>query len=139
MSPATNDSNNDNSKFLDIFTKNILNSAKSIRWVGIIDKNGIIINEQYREGLKPLLTKEENQESAINTITRHKTRTKFELKIGKLTYTLGRYENLSRSTISINENYYLLLTIDFEEKNFDKIIMEKIIPLIKKEKEKFSL
>jgi len=139
MSPATNDSNNDNSKFLDIFTKNILNSAQSIRWVGIIDKNGIIINEQYREGLKPLLTKEENQESAINTITRHKTRTKFELKIGKLTYTLGRYENLSRSTISINENYYLLLTIDFEEKNFDKIIMEKIIPLIKKEKEKFSL
>jgi hypothetical protein len=139
MSPTTNDSNNDNSKFLDIFTKNILNSAKSIRWVGIIDKNGIIINEQYREGLKPLLTKEENQESAINTITRHKTRTKFELKIGKLTYTLGRYENLSRSTISINENYYLLLTIDFEEKNFDKIIMEKIIPLIKKEKEKFSL
>ena len=138
MSSATNDSNNDNSKFLYTFTKNILYSDKSLRWVGVIDKNGIIINEQYREGLKPLLTKEENQESAINTITRHKTRTKFELKIGKLTYTLGRYENLSRSTISINENYYLLLTIDFEENNFDKIIMEKIIPTINKEKEKFS-
>src|SRR5688500_14553934 len=121
------------------FTDNILNLDKSIRWIGITNQNGFIINEKYREGLKPLLTKEENQESAINTITRHKTRTKFELKIGKLTYTLGRYENLSRSTISINENYYLLLTIDFEEKNFDKIIMEKIIPLIKKEKEKFSL
>ena len=137
MSSATNDINNDNSKFLYTFTKNILNSDKSIRWVGVIDKNGIIIKEQYREGLKPLLTKEENQESAINTITRHKTRTKFEPKIGKLTYTLGRYENLSRSTISINENYYLLLTIDFEENNFDKIIMKKIIPTINKEKEKF--
>ena len=137
MSSVTNDSNNDNSKFLFTFTKNILDSDKSIRWVGVIDKNGIIINEQYREGLKPLLTKEENQESAINTITRHKTRTKFEPKIGKLTYTLGRYQNLSRSTISINENYYLLLTIDFEENNFDKIIMEKIIPTINKEKEKF--
>ena len=138
MSSVTNDSNNGNSKFLFTFTKNILDSDKSIRWVGVIDKNGIIINEQYREGLKPLLTKEENQESAINTITRHKTRTKFEPKIGKLTYTLGRYQNLSRSTISINENYYLLLTIDFEENNFDKIIMEKIIPTINKEKEKFS-
>ena len=95
----------DNSKFLSsTFTKNILNSHKSIRWVGIIDKNGIIINEQYREGLKPLLTKEENQESAINTITRHKTRKKYEPKIGKLTYTFGRYENLTRSTIPINEN-----------------------------------
>ena len=124
---------NDN-KFQDTLIKNILNSHKSIRWVGIIDKNGIIINEKYREGLKPLLTKEENQESAINTITRHKTRKKYEAKIGKLTYTFGRYENLSRSTIPINENYYLLLTIDFEENNFDKIIMEKIVPLIKKEK-----
>jgi hypothetical protein len=130
---SANDSN-----FLYTFTKNILNSHKSIRWVGITDQYGIIINEQYREGLKPLLTKEENQESAINTIIRHKTRTKFEPKIGKLTYALGRYENLSRSIIPINENYYLLLNIDFEEKNFHKIIMEKIIPLIEKEKENFS-
>jgi hypothetical protein len=131
--------NDDYNKFLYTFTKNILNSDKSIRWVGIIDKNGIIINEHYREGLKPLLTKEENQESAINTIIRHKTRTKFEPKIGKLTYALGRYENLSRSIIPINENYYLLLNIDFEEKNIDKIVMEKITTLIKKEKEKFLL
>src|ERR687895_856910 len=120
------------------FTNNILNLDKSIRWIGITNQNGFIINEKYREGLKLLLNEEENQESAINTITRHKTRTKFEPKIGKLTYTLGRYQNLSRSTISINENYYLLLTTDFEENNFDKIIMEKIIPTINKEKEKFS-
>ena len=85
-----------NDNFLFTFTKNILHSHKSIRWVGITDQDGIIINEQYREGLKPLLTKEENQESTINTITRQKTRTKFEPKIGKLTYAFGRYENLSR-------------------------------------------
>jgi hypothetical protein len=46
---------------------------------------------------------------------------------------------LSRSTIPINENYYLLLTIDFEENNFDKIIMEKIVPLIKKKREELVL
>jgi hypothetical protein len=44
---------------------------------------------------------------------------------------------LNHSTIPINENYYLLLTMDFEEKNFDKIIMEKILPFVKEEKEKF--
>jgi hypothetical protein len=131
-------SENDNLLF-STFTKNILDSHKSIRWVGITDQNGIIINEEYREGLKALLTKEENQESAINTIIRQKTRTKFEPKIGKLTYALGRYENLSRFIIPINENYYLLLNIDFEENNFDNIIMEKIIPLVKEEKEKFAI
>ena len=124
-------------EILSDFTENVLNSEKYIRWVGITDQNGIIINEKHREGLKLLLTKEENQESAINTITRHKTRTKFEPKIGKLTYAFGRYENFSRFIIPLNENYYLIITIDFKEKNFDKIIMEKIIPLIKQEKEKF--
>jgi hypothetical protein len=113
------------------FTENVLNSEKYIRWVGITDQNGIIINEKHREGIKLLLNKEENQESAINTITRHRSRTKFEPKIGKLTYAFGRYENFSRFIIPISENYYLILTIDFKEKHFDKIIIEKILPLIK--------
>ena len=34
----------DNTKFLFTFTKNILNSDRSIRWVGITDQNGNIIN-----------------------------------------------------------------------------------------------
>jgi muramidase (phage lysozyme) len=135
MSRSDNDMNNTTTKVLFDFTKNILNSDKSIRWVAITDQDGIILNEQNREeGFKSLLTKEENQESAVNTIIRQKTRTKFEPKIGKLSYALGRYQKLSRCLIPINENYYLILTIDFEETNFDKIIIEKIVPLIKKEK-----
>ena len=131
---------NDNiAKFLYAFTKNILKSDKSIRWVAITDQDGIILNEQNREGFKSLLTKEENQESAVNTIMRQKTRTKFEPKIGKLSYAIGRYEKLSRSIIPINENYYLILTMDFEENNFDKIIIEKIIPLIEEKKEEFLI
>ena len=114
-----------------------MKSDKSIRWVAITDQDGNIINEQNREGVKLLLTKEENQESAINTIIRQKTRTKFEPKIGKLSYALGRYQKMSRCMIPINENFYLILTMDFEENNFDRILIEKIIPLIKQEKEKF--
>ena len=125
-------------EILSDFTENVLNSEKYIRWVGITDQNGIIINEKHREGLKLLLTKEENQESAINTIIRQKTRTKFEPKIGKLTYAFGRYENFSRFIIPISENYYLILTIEFKEKHFNKIITEKILPLIKEMKEKVS-
>jgi hypothetical protein len=127
----------DNTKFFYGFTQSILNSDRSIRWVGITDQNGIIISKRDREGLEPLLTVEENHEFAINTITRHKTRLKFEPKIGELTYTFRRYKKMSRCLIPINENFYLLLTMDFEENDFDKILMEKIIPLIKEKKEKF--
>ena len=45
----------DNTKFLYAFTQSILNSDRSIRWVGITDQNGIIINERDRQGLKPFL------------------------------------------------------------------------------------
>ena len=134
----------DTTKFFYAFTQKVLNSDRSIRWVGITDHNGIIINERDREGLKPFLTIGENHEFAINTINRHKTRLKFEPKMGELTYTFRRYKRMSRCLIPItnNENtqyYYLILTIDFDQYDFDKIITEKIIPLIKQEKEKFKL
>ena len=61
-------------KFFYGFTQSILDIDRSIRWVGITDQNGIIINERDRPGLKPLLTLDENHDFAINTINRHKTR-----------------------------------------------------------------
>jgi hypothetical protein len=129
--------NDNTTKFLYAFTQSILNIDRSIRWVGITDQNGIIINERYREGLKLMLTIEENHDFAINTINRHKTRLKFEPKMGELTYTFRRYTRMSRCLIPINNYYYLILTLDFDQYDFDKTITEKIIPLIKREKEKF--
>ena len=144
MSANGNDGDDiDKTKFLYAFTKRVLNSDGSIRWVGITDQNGIIINERDRKGLKPFLTIDENHEFAINTINRHKTRLKFEPKMGELTYTFRRYTRMSRCLIPITNNeknpyYYLILTMDFDQYDFDKIITEKIIPLIIQEKEKFK-
>jgi hypothetical protein len=137
MSDGDHHVTNNTTKFLYAFTQKVLNSDKSIRRVGIADQNGNIINERDREGLKPFLTIEETHQWAIRTITRHKTRFNLESKVGKLTYLFRRYTRMSRCLIPINENYYLIFTIDFDQYDFDKIIMEKIIPLINKEKEKF--
>ena len=57
--------------------------------------------------------------------------------MGKLTYLFGRYTKLSRCIIPINDNYYLLLIMAFEETDLDKIRIEKVIPFINKEKENF--
>jgi hypothetical protein len=83
------------------------------------------------------MSDEENEEYAQLTVTRHKTRIKFEPKIGPLIYALGKYEKLNRATLHIDDNSYMLIALDVEEKNFDNIITEKVIPLIKQEKEKF--
>ena len=124
-------------KFLYRFSKDVLSLDPSIRWVGITDNIGVLLNVTYREGLKLYLSNEENEEYASNAIKRHKTRVRFEPKMGKMNYALGRYEKLIRATIPINSNYYLLITLDVETKDYDIIIMEKVIPFIEKEKERF--
>ena len=56
MSKRRNDDDDiDNTKFFSDFTQSILNIDRSIRWVGITDQNGIIINERDRQGLDPFL------------------------------------------------------------------------------------
>src|SRR3712207_2013997 len=110
---------------------------RSIRWTGIVNKNGVILAQKARKGVKLLLSEEENEEYAATAIARQKTRGKFEPKIGKMVYSFGRYELLHRATIPINENYYLLMTLHIEEKNFDSIIIDKIVPLIMKNRSRF--
>lgn len=126
-------------EFLYAFTKEVLNLEKTIRWVGITNKFGVLLNVEHKQGVNMLLTEEENEDYAANTIFRQKTRLKFEPKIGKLMYAFGRYEKVNRVTVPINNSYYLLLTLDVEEKHFDTIIMDKIIPLVHREKSRFDM
>ena len=114
-----------------------MNLDPSIRWVGISDNTGILLNVTYKEGITLLLSDEENEEYASNAVKRHKTRITFESKMGKMNYAVGRYEKLIRATIPINGNYYLLITLDAEVKDYDTIIIEKVIPFVEKEKERF--
>jgi hypothetical protein len=124
-------------EFLNSLCEEVLAKHSSIRWTGIVNKNGVILAQKARKGVKLLLSDEENEEYAATAIARQKTRGKFEPKIGKMVYSFGRYELLHRATIPINENYYLLTTLDIEERNFDSIIIGKILPLITKNRSRF--
>src|SRR5439155_8876086 len=116
----------------------VLNLNKSNRRVGVTNEIGVQLIEKYRKGLMSLLTREENEEYASRTIARHKKRLKFEPKIGPLDYALVKYEKLIRAIIPITNDYYLLVSLDIEEKDFDRIIMEKIIPFVEGEKHMFE-
>ena len=116
--------------YFESLSREILKISPSLRWIAIADSEGKILNIARREGLDPLMNREENQEYALNAITRHKSRLKFEDKLGKLVYSLGKYEKLVRIVTPINNKYYVLLTIDVEEPHIDSIVKEQIIPKI---------
>lgn len=118
---------------LERFVLNALSLDNSIRWVGLASSEGELLLVRRRKDLVPLMTYEENQEYTFSAITRHKSRLKFQEKIGKLLYALGKYERLIRAMVPINDYYYLLITFDIEELNFDSILLEKVIPLVTKE------
>lgn len=124
-------------EFLNSFCKGVLAKDRSIRWVAMVNKNGVILTQKSREGVKLLLTEEENEQYAASAIARQKTRGRFEPKIGRMIYAFGRYDRLHRATIPINENYYLLVTLDVTEKNFDSIIMDRVVPAIAESKNLF--
>jgi len=123
-------------EFVYTFSEELLNLDNSLRWIGISNKYGVLINVEQRKDLEPLMSEEENEEYAAAAVSRYRTRVKFQTKIGKLNYAVGRYENVTRITIPINNDYFLLLTID-KEKNYDDMIKEKIIPFINKNRNKF--
>jgi hypothetical protein len=117
-------------ELLNSVCEDILAKHPSIRWTGVVNRNGVILAQMARDGVKLLLNDEENEEYAASAIARQKTRGKFEPKIGKMLYAYGRYERLHRATLPINENFYLLITLDVQEKNFDSIIIDMIVPAI---------
>ena len=112
-------------------SKEILKINSSLRWIAIADSNGTLLNIARRDGLEPLMTRQENQEYTLNAIARHKSRLKFEDKLGRLVYSLGKYEKLVRIVTPINNKYYVLLTVDVEEPHIDSLMREQIIPKIK--------
>ncbi|MGC1263236.1 MAG: DUF6659 family protein [Nitrososphaeraceae archaeon] len=120
-----------NKDHFESLSKEILKINSSLRWIAIADSNGTLLNIARRDGLEPLMTRQENQEYALNAITRHKSRLKFEDKLGRLVYSLGKYEKLVRIVTPVNNKYYVLLTVDVEEPHIDSLMREQIIPKIK--------
>jgi hypothetical protein len=126
--------------FLYSFTRDILDIDNSIIQVGIMNRYGVLLNVEQK--VTPILTDEENEEYASQSITRHKKRIEFEPKIGKVIYAFGRYEKVDRATVPINEDYYMLLMFQREQDSTNRshqIIIEKVLPLVEIERQRFVM
>jgi hypothetical protein len=127
--------------FFQEFCDKVIALDKSIRFAAIADEDGKLMATAERRGLKPLLTPEERAQYAITAATRQYTRLRWEYLLGKINYATSHYARLTRATIPIaDENsrlsYVLLLSFDVEV-NVHDVIMKKIIPLVRKNTNKF--
>ena len=126
--------------------KQILDIDEFIRFAGIANKMGNLEATTYRQGLVPLMTKDETSQYAIQAVLRAATRQDFETNTGRLQYSIGKYERLIRATVPIllssNSDYeskfYLLLSFDVGS-DAKSIIENKVIPYIERNKEIFNV
>ena len=124
--------------------KEIQQLHNSIRFIGIANNLGSLVATAYRSGLTPLMDKQETSHYAIQAVLRAATREDFESKIGRLEYSIGKYERLIRATIPIrlfgkedeSKFYYLLLSFDLNFNVMD-VIENKVMPFIEKNKGSF--
>ena len=112
----------------------ILQSDSSVRFVGIPNKMGSQIVSSYRYGLTLLLTPQEIEMFAIESVLRMNTRKDFQSKLGKPIYSFTLYEKVKRATITLESEDYPILMVSFDiEADHDHIIIDKMLPIIRKE------
>ena len=127
--------------------KGVIAKDSSIRFAGIANQMGNLIEADYREGLQPLMDRQETEHYTIQTVLRASTRGTFENKIGKQRYAIAVYEKLIRATVPIimkghhdnkDENqrkqqdfklFYLLVSFDLGS-DVISIVENKILPQV---------
>jgi hypothetical protein len=122
----------------------IVAEDESIRFAGIANKMGNLVTSTYQHGIIPLMTKEETSQYALRAVVRATTREDFEIKLGRLKYSLGKYDKLVRATIPIppspdddKSKFYLLLSLDTDS-DATSIIERKLLPHVEINKEIFN-
>jgi hypothetical protein len=132
-------------KLLSDICERILELDKSMRFVGIANNMGSLVVTTYRLGLVPLMTTDETSQYAMQAVLRAATREDFETKLGRLQYSLGKYEKLIRATVPIllsrngdyESKFYLLLSFDVES-DAKSIIENKVLPYIEENEKVFT-
>ncbi|MBI5378391.1 MAG: hypothetical protein HZA82_07200, partial [Thaumarchaeota archaeon] len=82
------------------------------------------------ENVTPLLSGIEAEISVFQSITKIDSVRAMKGKLGKIIYVSEVFENVKRATISLANDYFLLVSFNAHA-DHDSIIMNKITPLVK--------
>ena len=115
----------------------ILNLNRFIRFVGLANNLGTLLAASYREGLIPLMTKEETKHYAVQAVLRAAIREDFLSKLGRFKHSIGTYDRLIRATVPImiednlQAKFFLLLSFDIGT-DVKEVIENELLPYIDK-------
>lgn len=111
--------------------RQVLAMDGGIRFAGIADGYGMVIEAQYREGLTPLLTPQESSLSMVQATIKMLMNKGLEKKLGPLVYSYTLYGRVKRASIPIGDDHFFMLSFDLTVADPERLIVDRIIPFLK--------
>jgi len=114
--------------------KDVMNVDSTIRYTAIQSDLGEKIYGGFRDGIIPILSKEELKMMHYYASQRWQTRQNIEHKIGKTKYAMAEYDKIKRITFPLGEKYLLMLTTEISTNHTS--VITKVLKLIQNNSKK---
>src|SRR4029078_12125931 len=102
-----------------------------IEYCAIIDKLGHIVTSETCRPSRRVVSKDDEERGALQSAIRNFNIPSWARQFGEIYYTVTRHEKIVGATIRISKDYLMIVAFDVNARNFDDIIMQRIMPLIK--------
>lgn len=106
----------------------IIKLDRNIRFVGIVNSRGEVIEGGFQQGVRPLLNETEEQQMYIQSLWNLTTLESYSGRLGKVRYSITEHEKVTLMTFPLNNGILCLSTTP--KANMNKI-RDKVMQTIK--------
>lgn len=92
----------------------------SVRFAAVCDKDGEILWQSQRNGIKNLISLEDTKKTLKRALNAWQERTAITDKVGRGLYVIAAYEKIKRITIPLENNNLLFISVDNTPLNASK-------------------
>lgn len=98
----------------------IIKLDRNIRFVGIVNDKGEVIEGGFQDGVEPLLEGSDEQEMYTNSLTNMALLKNYSDRLGKVKYSLTEHQKIAMMTFPL-DNGILCLSVYSKDTNVDKL------------------
>ena len=98
----------------------IIKLDRNIRFVGIVNDKGEVIEGGFQDGVEPLLEGSDEQEMYTNSLSNMTLLKNYSDRLGKVKYTLTEHQKIAMMTFPL-DNGILCLSVYSKDTNVDKL------------------
>lgn len=112
----------------EVLCNNVMKIDESIRFAGVLDKNGRLVSGGYREGLSSLLQSDESKMSFHYASKAWESRKNLSHRVGSEKFAIVEFEKVKQISIPVDNQSILLVSV--EPKTDHDQIMKSIFSLL---------